>query len=787
MTKPVKKAHPKKGGHKKIPIHPRHAKPYRKRHYGLLIISVVALLVLFGLLVQFRYKVDSGIRSARNFIADSLRTDEENEAVVNSSYGFSFTYDPKLFYVSAVDGSTGELYTSEDLQISRPYQTLRLSSTSVNATDAQSGLTIDYVLAVNVSDPSQLEATEKQLVVDKQNADSTLTKIDSQMVTIGGKQFLKTTWKQQPKDAIVSRFTNEFTTYITAVNGKALIIKASYGVDGQPTDVFNDTITSFTFGQSARVPSVSSAEVAAKVEASRSILDSLLGTQLAQAATQGQSAEQTSALYAPAVVKVFNVFCMDIQIDKKPYLNGACSGASGSGFFISSNGYIATNGHVVNANPKDIVIYDALSYMLKGNSQYFKVLVALSGLSDSDLATAKTQDEALDMAVDKFYQIPDSRFTTVNGVHNLLVDLNDKQPDTKELINLTNARKEYPASDNIKRAKIVAQDYRMLDGITQFHNSDVAIIKIDGNDYPVAKLGNISEAGQGTNLAVLGFPGIAGNNGLIDSSQSKVTLTTGKVSAVKNAAGSDKKLIETDATIGHGNSGGPVFSEAGNVVGIATYTADGGGSGNGTFNYIRDIQDIKDLAAESGIRLDAASPTQSEWQKAIALFYNARYSKALKSFSMVQDLYPQHPTAADFIANSQQKIANGEDVKDFPVAIVLIAGIVVAFIGAGVAAFLIIRHHGKHQLYKVASGQAVAAPAGFGNLTDSVTIPAISQGAEGPAPQQAAPAPSVAPAEPTPPVEPTPAPPQPPVYRQPQTPQQSLTPPTEQPPTPPAA
>lgn len=773
MKKSAKKAHAKKSAHKKIHIHPRHAKPYRKRHYGLLIISVVALLVLFGLLVQFRYKVDSGIRSARNFIADSLNTEEADQAPVNSSYGFSFTYDPKLFYVSGVDGSTGELYTGEDLQMSRPYQTLRLSSTSVNATEAQSGLTVDYALGVNVSDPAQLEAAEKQLVIDKQNSGSTLTKVNSQTVTIGGKQFLKTTWKQQPKDAIASRFTSEFTTYITAVNGKALIIKASYGIDGQPTDIFNDTINSFTFGQQAQLHTAPTTEVASKVETSRSLLDSLLGTQIAQAAAQKQSAEQSSALYAPAVVKVFNVYCMDIQIDKKPYIDGACSGASGSGFFISSNGYIATNGHVVNASPKDLVIYDALSYLAKGDPQYFKILVTLSGLKDSDLARAQSEDEAFDIAVDKFYQIPDSRITAVNAVHNLLVDLNDKQPDVKELIDLTNARKEYAGTSDIKRAEIVAQDYRMIDGITRFHQSDVAIIKIDGQNYPVAKLGSISEATQGSNLAVLGFPGIAGNNGLIDSSQSKVTLTTGKVSSVKNAAGSDKKLIETDATIGHGNSGGPVFSESGSVIGIATYTADGGGTGDGTFNYIRDIQDVKDLAAQSGIQLDTASPTQSEWQKAVNLFYNARYSKALKSFAAVQKLYPQHPTVADFIANSKQKIANGEDVKDFPVAIVLAAGIVVAFIGAGIAAFLIIRHHGKHQLYKVASGQAVAAPAGFGNLTDSVSIPGIPHGVEAPAPATPQTVnPTVQPpASPAAPVAPAPAEaPQPPVYKQPPTP-----------------
>lgn len=779
MKKSVAKAKAKSEHAKKIQIHPKHGKAYRKRHYGLLIASLAVALVVFALAIQLRIKSDAGLHSARDFINSMLNTSTDSKQAVNSSYGFSFSYDPAQFYASAVDGSTGALYIGQDLNTARPYQTLRLSSTSVDPSASQSALTVDYVVATAVPANAPLEGLEKQLVVNKQSSESTLTKQSSETVTIGGKQFLKTNWKQQPKDVLTSRFESHFTTYIAIVSGKPLVIKANYGLTDQPdSSTYNDIVNSFTFGQQAQAPVAQpTVAVAAEVEKSRSLLDTVLFTQVARAATQAGSSEYTSSLYAPAVVKIFNVYCMDIQTQGKLYLTDACSASTGSGFFISSDGYIASNGHVVAESPKDIVINHAVYALIDGDQRYFSYLAQVAGLTDADLAGAKDENDALDIAVDKLYEIPDSTFTATNNVSNLLVNLNDKQPDTKELVAKTKARSEYAGDENIKRAELVASDYRLLDGITKFHASDVAIIKIEGQNYPIVKLGNISEATQGSNLTILGFPGNASNNGIIDATQSKVTLTTGKVSSVKNATGSDKKLIETDTTIGHGNSGGPAFSDSGSVVGIATYTADGAGKGDGTFNYIRDVKDMIDLAGSSSVSLQATSKTQVEWQKGIAAFHTAHYSKAVKSFDKVKQLYPQHPTVNDFIANSQQKIANGEDVKDFPVLIVAITG-VIAVSGVAVAAFLIIRHHGKHQIYKVASGQAVAAPAGFGNITQSVSIPSI--------PQPQAPAAPQLPQQPQAPAAPQAPAPQPPAQQptviQPQTPQ-----PPQQPPTPPIA
>jgi hypothetical protein len=198
---------------------------------------------------------------------------------------------------------------------------------------------------------------------------------------------------------------------------------------------------------------------------------------------------------------------------------------------------------------------------------------------------------------------------------------------------------------------------------------------------------------------ILGYPGNATNNGLVEATNSTVTLTTGKVSAIKQAAGSDKKLIETDTTIGHGNSGGPAFADNGNVVGIATYTSDASSSGGGVFNYVRDIADFKDLAKSMNLNFSTNSETQQKWQTGIDDFYRAHYMSALASFNDVKKLYPFDSRVDEFIASATTRINNGEDVQDFPIAMVAIS-ILIVLSSVGISIGLIVRHNIRHKIYK---------------------------------------------------------------------------------------
>lgn len=98
-------------------------------------------------------------------------------------------------------------------------------------------------------------------------------------------------------------------------------------------------------------------------------------------------------------------------------------------------------------------------------------------------------------------------------------------------------------------------------------NSDVALIKINATDLPYLTLGNSDMLKVGQNVAAIGNP-----FGL------RATFTTGVVSA-KDRNNLDiipyANFIQTDAAINRGNSGGPLVTLNGEIVGINTAVVAG--------------------------------------------------------------------------------------------------------------------------------------------------------------------------------------------------------------------
>ena len=95
--------------------------------------------------------------------------------------------------------------------------------------------------------------------------------------------------------------------------------------------------------------------------------------------------------------------------------------------------------------------------------------------------------------------------------------------------------------------------------------SDIAVLKTDGNVPAIAGLGNSDVLDPGESVIAIGSP--LGNF--------KNTVTVGVVSATGRSLDTGngyqiEDLIQTDAAINHGNSGGPLVNLAGEVIGINT-------------------------------------------------------------------------------------------------------------------------------------------------------------------------------------------------------------------------
>jgi serine protease Do len=90
--------------------------------------------------------------------------------------------------------------------------------------------------------------------------------------------------------------------------------------------------------------------------------------------------------------------------------------------------------------------------------------------------------------------------------------------------------------------------------------SDLALLKIEGSNLPFVNWGDSARARVGDWVVAIGNPyGLGG------------TVTAGIISALHRGvtgSGAYDRYIQTDASINMGNSGGPMFDMAGNVIGI---------------------------------------------------------------------------------------------------------------------------------------------------------------------------------------------------------------------------
>lgn len=106
--------------------------------------------------------------------------------------------------------------------------------------------------------------------------------------------------------------------------------------------------------------------------------------------------------------------------------------------------------------------------------------------------------------------------------------------------------------------------------------SDVTLLKIDGKNFPYAKLGNSDDLIVGEWVIALGNP-----FGLFELGN-QPTVTVGVISAINRNWGKIpesgrvyKDMIQTDAAINHGNSGGPLVNALGQVIGMNTFIYTG--------------------------------------------------------------------------------------------------------------------------------------------------------------------------------------------------------------------
>ncbi|OGY08803.1 MAG: hypothetical protein A2782_02340 [Candidatus Blackburnbacteria bacterium RIFCSPHIGHO2_01_FULL_43_15b] len=421
-----------------------------------------------------------------------------------------------------------------------------------------------------------------------------------------------------------------------------------------------------------------------------SILETTFGNNQVKGISSSYSESQAIELAKPSIVNITHLYCNTVTAnkDKTVFLKQEyviCNNAKGTGFIINKEGYIATNGHVVQVFPEETLtkaFFENQGALATDIVREIFLNFENRRISSSDaeiiLANSRNNPLFFNSLLSYAYNLLDQKAISTNRKDSIYFINTGTEPIDIDFEKLQKGQlptqNTLLTSQSVKAARLVGYDYpNRYTPNAILHNklplgSDVAILKLEGGEktsLPILKLGTTDTLKDGDPLLVIGYPGLVEGfespGSLINYSSSvKPTITRGVVSSVKTDQAGNK-LIQTDASIERGNSGGPALNINSEVVGIATY---GFASGSGNYNFLRDVEDLKKLAKKYNVSTSGESESSTLWAKGLKHFWSGQYKKAIPFFQKAQLLFPS-PIFQEYIEKSQQAVKDGKNINVF--------------------------------------------------------------------------------------------------------------------------
>jgi len=173
---------------------------------------------------------------------------------------------------------------------------------------------------------------------------------------------------------------------------------------------------------------------------------------------------------------------------------------------------------------------------------------------------------------------------------------------------------------------------------------DAALIKIEGANLPTVKLAQSirTAVALGQQIFIAGYPGVVlWHPFLSQKARMDPSVTFGRVSAFRLDV-NEREIIQTDAPISWGNSGGPAFDMAGEVIGLATFIStslEGDESIQG-FNFLIPIDTIQAMAEQLGLTPSTDSAFTRAWDQTVAAFIAGNYQEAITHAEAADQIVP---------------------------------------------------------------------------------------------------------------------------------------------------
>jgi Do/DeqQ family serine protease len=146
--------------------------------------------------------------------------------------------------------------------------------------------------------------------------------------------------------------------------------------------------------------------------------------------------------------------------------------------------------------------------------------------------------------------------------------------------------------ENAEKIEVILTDKRILQAkvIGRDKNTDLALIKIEGNNLPIVKLGNSDQVKVGEWVLAVGYPLTLESTvtaGIVSAKSRQIGILAPEIDrenydpANPPTNSSIESFIQTDAVINRGNSGGALVNTNGELIGINSAIASQSGSYEG--------------------------------------------------------------------------------------------------------------------------------------------------------------------------------------------------------------
>ena len=359
----------------------------------------------------------------------------------------------------------------------------------------------------------------------------------------------------------------------------------------------------------------------------------------------------------PAVVLIENVITAKVQYRKggQSFLAEETFWTAGSAFFINPNGYLVTNGHVVQPY-----------YMFQQKRQ--------------QLADVILNYFVVRMLLNEGRTISEDNFNQWVRLHNPKVISIQVSPT----VTLSNGE------------KFIYEIKKYSPPIDE-GGKDIAVIKIERDNCPVLMLGDSAKIKLQQEVFPIGYPAIVDTRTLrllSEKTRLEPTITRGAISALRM----DFKgvpVIQTDATITFGNSGGPAVNVEGRVIGISTYTAalttPFGNMPVQGYGFLIPINTAKEFIRDVGVEYNVMSEFTKTYNELMDAVWNEDWFKARELVVVALSYMRNQPD----LEKLQQKIYMEIDRmgwfekmwKQNKLAVVIVIALVIVIIGIIFVAF----------------------------------------------------------------------------------------------------